>query len=153
MRRQFDHVHPCPNAPIAVTLKCVLAMPNCTEVDGSHRNGWTGYTKVYGPACGDGPLWLRSGPQSEARQIPTRYERCARGAVAAARPVATHGSGAPCQFSRPLLDRSNWGRRERSYSPPGRLDNFHKKPKSRDRLVQAQLPMDARPARISRLHE
>ena len=53
MRQQFDQVHPCPNAPIAVTLRCVLAMPNCTEVDGWHRNGWTGYTKVYEPARGD----------------------------------------------------------------------------------------------------
>src|ERR1700681_4339655 len=75
------------------------------------------------------------------------------GAVAAAHSVATHGSGAPCQFSRSFLDQSNRGRRERSYSPPGRLDNFHKKPKIQDRLVQAQLPMNARPARISRLHE
>jgi hypothetical protein len=53
MRQQFDQVHPCPNAPIAVTLRCVLAMLNCTEVDGRHRNGWSGYTKVYEPARGD----------------------------------------------------------------------------------------------------
>ena len=34
MRKQYDQVHPCPDAPIAVTLRCVLAMLNCTEVDG-----------------------------------------------------------------------------------------------------------------------
>jgi hypothetical protein len=71
MRRQFDQVHPCPNASIAVTISCMLATLNCTEVDGRHRNGWTGYTKVYEPARGDGRFWLRSGPQSEALQIPT----------------------------------------------------------------------------------
>jgi hypothetical protein len=53
MRQQFDQVHPCPNAPIAVTLRCVLATLYCTEVDGRHRNGWIGYTKVYEPARGD----------------------------------------------------------------------------------------------------
>ena len=31
------------------TLRCARAMLNCTEVSGRHRNGWTGYTKVYEP--------------------------------------------------------------------------------------------------------
>jgi hypothetical protein len=39
---------------LTVTVRCARTMRNCTDVNGRHRNGWTGYTKVYEPARGDG---------------------------------------------------------------------------------------------------
>jgi hypothetical protein len=49
------------------TLRPIRAMLNCTEVNGRHRNGWTGYTKVYG-------LRPANGRSSSSRHILTALQ-------------------------------------------------------------------------------
>ena len=51
-RRQIDDAQAngeCTSCLDVPTLGSLRAVLNCTEVSGRHRNGWTGYTKVYEP--------------------------------------------------------------------------------------------------------
>ena len=51
MRRQVDNT----SCLDVTTLRSARAMLNCTEVSSRHRNGWTGYTKVYDPGFAQRP--------------------------------------------------------------------------------------------------
>src|ERR1700676_3016391 len=84
-----------------------------------------------------------------------RCKRYARARYFGDHSVETQGSGAPCLLSWFLQDQSNCGLQELLYPLARRQDNFHGKLKREDRLVQAQLPMSSRSARISlaRPHE
>ena len=63
MRRAIQEGATCLDMP---TVRPGRAMLNCTEVNGAHRNGWTGYTKVYETTC----LTHQTNPaRGEARRI------------------------------------------------------------------------------------
>ena len=53
-------IRSCTTCLDVTTLRSMRAVLNCTEVSGRHRNGWTGYTKVYEPGFAAEPGALKS---------------------------------------------------------------------------------------------